>query len=572
MERKILKWRWNHTVLWMLLLLGNLQVFGQDTTDNNEYQYALIEAVKQKNLGNFTEAVKLYKLVIQSKPDCDVAYYEVGSIYLMTNQLEIATDYLASAYEMDPENEWYAFAYLNVLGGTESYDMMIDILHDKIKAQPEEVEWEFQLANVFYLQGKSRKSIRILENIEKERGFSEKVTLLKASIYEGEEKYELAKQEIDKVMILFPEAVQFRVVAAELSMKNGDEAEAAAYYLEILEIDSSNIFALTNLTDYYRKEGDYKNSIKYLTRSFRSPQIDVKRKLAIMSYYLSEEEYVIKYREELEGLLEVFLKVHPDEPEAWLLATDFYIDGREFEKAYIQLDKYLAEQTGNYPIYMQAVLLANAASLNDEMIRMANKALEVYPDSVDLLFFRGIGYYELGMYEELVDNFQDIPFQEFSSAEYASQSKMLVAEAYYRLGEHDKSDVIFEELIGEEPDNYMVLNNYSFYLAERGEKLDLAKQWSLQTILNNPENATFLDTYAWILYQLEEYEEAERYILEALNKGGGNDPEINEHAGDIQVALSSFEIAKSYYEKAILLGGERTRIELKIERIENGHE
>jgi tetratricopeptide (TPR) repeat protein len=329
---------------------------------------------------------------------------------------------------------------------------------------------------------------------------------------------------------------------------------------------------LTNLTDYYRKKGDYRSSIEYLARSFRSSQIDVKRKLAIMSYYLSEEEYLMKYRRELENLLKVFLEEHPDEAEAWLLATDFYIDGREFDKAFSRLNQYLEKNTGNYPIYMQAVLLANAASLNEEMIYTANRALEIYPDSSDLLFFRGIGYYELGRYEELVENFRDISFTSFSTGEYASQSRMLLAEAYYRLDQYHRSDSIFEQLIGEEPENYMVLNNYSYYLAERGEKLDLAKQWSLQTILNNPENATFLDTYAWILYRMKEYEEAERYILEALNKGGANDPEINEHAGDIQVALSSFEIARSYYEKAILLGGERNRIEEKIERLGNGYE
>jgi len=200
---------------------------------------------------------------------------------------------------------------------------------------------------------------------------------------------------------------------------------------------------------------------------------------------------------------------------------------------------------------------------------MADRALEVYPDSSDLVFFRGIGYYEQGKYKELIDNFRDVSNESYSTEEYASQSKMLVAEAYYRLGDYARSDSIFEILIAEEPENYMILNNYSYYLAERGEKLKEAKQWSLRTILNNPENATFLDTYAWILYRLNEYEEAERYILEALDKGGENNPEINEHAGDIQVALSSFEIARSYYNKAILLGGERTRIEKKIEDL--GH-
>ncbi len=567
-----MKWTLTAMILVVMLLFGNSTASGQDSNGNSDYQYALIEAVKQKNLGNLSEAVKLYKLVIQNKPDCDVAYYELGTIYLMTNQVETALDYLARAFRLDPDNEWYTYAYLNALGGAESYETMLEIIHDKIRKFPEEVEWEFQLANVLYMQGKSRKSIRILEKIEKDRGFSEKVTLLKASIYESEEQYDLAKQEIDKVMNLFPEAVQFRVVAAELCMKNGEEDAAASYYMEILEIDSTNIFALTNLTDYYRKKGDYKNSIHYLARSFRSSQIDVKRKLAILSYYLSEEEYLAKYRDELKSLLDVFLEEHPDEPEAWLLATDFYIDGKEFEKAFFQLKRYLDLKEGNYPVYMQAVLLANAASLNEEMIQTTNKALEIYPDSSDLLFFRGIGYYELGRYKELVENFRNVSYASFSADEYASQSKMLVAEAYYRLGEYQTSDSIFEQLITDEPENYMVLNNYSFYLAERGEKLGMAKQWSLQTILTNPENATFLDTYAWILYKLEEFEEAERYILEAISKGGENDPEINEHAGDIQVALSSFEIARSYYEKAILLGGERTRIEKKIERLDDGQD
>jgi len=145
---------------------------------------------------------------------------------------------------------------------------------------------------------------------------------------------------------------------------------------------------------------------------------------------------------------------------------------------------------------------------------------------------------------------------------------MLYAEAFYRLENYPKSDSLFEVLISEDPENYMVLNNYSYYLAERGEKLDQAREWSQKATWNNPDNATFLDTYAWVLFKLELYTEAEKFILDALEKGGENDPEVNEHAGDIQLALESYEIAKSYYRKAILLGGEKERLEEKIETLE----
>jgi tetratricopeptide (TPR) repeat protein len=550
-----------------MLFSATLSGWGQEVSKNRDYQYVLIEAVKQKNLGQLAEAVKLYQMVIKDKPDCAVAYFEAGSIYLMTNQPELALNNLSKAYELDPDNIWYSMAYINALGANESFDEMVDLLKQKRKLDPENVEWEYQLASAYFAMGKWAKSIRTLDKIEKERGFSEKITLLKASVYESEEKYDLAKEEVEKVMAIFPEAVQFWIVAAELSLKSGDEDAAAAYYQEILEVDSLNIFALTNLTDYYRKNGDLGKSLQYLAKSFGSSQIDVQRKMAILSYYLSEEENVTKYASELSVVIEEFAQTHPDESDLRLIAADFYIQNRMYEHAYIHLKRYLELNKGNYNIYMQTIMLANAASLDEELVLITDKAQEMYPDSADIRFFRGIGLYQTEDYQRLVDNFKDQPMDRYSNPDYAPQARMLLAEAYYRIKDYPRSDSIFEALIEEDPDNHMVLNNYSYYLAQRGEQLMKAKEWSYTTVRENPDNSTFLDTYAWVLYKLGSYGEAEKYILRALEKGGKNDPEVNEHAGDIQMALESYEIALSYYKKAILLGGDKARLEEQIEKI-----
>ena len=547
-----------------LLWLGSGICRGQADSGNLDYQYALIEAIKQKNLGNIPEAVKLYRLVIKDKPDCDAAHYELGNIYLMSNKIDLAVQSLEKAYSLDPDNHWYTMTYLNALGAGEQYETMEGILKDKIRKEPDEVEWEYQMATLYFSQGKTKKSVKTLENIEAKYGFSEKVTLLKASVYESEEEYELARQEIEKVMVLFPEAIQFRIVAAELCLKSGLEDQAAKYYLEILEVDSTNIYALTNLTDYYRKKEDYKKSFEYLARSFGSDLIDARRKMAILSYYLSEERFINNYKEELEHLINVLTEKHPEEMEVRLMAADFYIQTREYDKAYWQLRIYLENGNKNFPIYMQAILLANAGSLNEELLNITGEALMSYPDSADIRFFRGLGLYEQGDFRALIANLDSISMDNLTNEDYKFQSKMLYAEACYRLNDYVRSDSIFELLIAEEPDNYTVLNNYSYYLAERGEKLNKAEMWSHVAITTNPENATFLDTYAWVLFKLERFEEAEEFILKALEKGGENDPEINEHAGDIQVALESPEIAKSYYMKAVILGGDKMKLEKKI--------
>ena len=548
-----------------MLFSGIPAGWSQNNSNSKDYQYVLIEAVKQKNLGQLAKAVHLYNKVIEDKPDCDVAYFEAGSIYLMTNQLSLARKNLAKAYALDPDNQWYTIAYINALGASEEFDEVVEILKEKRKSDPENVEWEYQLASAYFAMGKWAKSIRTLEKIEKEKGFSEKITLLKASVYESEEKYDLAREEIEKVMQIFPEAIQFRIVAAELCMKSGKEDEAAGYYEQILEVDSMNIFALTNLTDFYRKQEDYGKSLTYLAKSFSSKQIDAKRKMAILSYYLSEEKYTNSYSDELSRVIEEFAKTHPDESDLRLLAADFYIQNRVYDRAYFHLKKYLESNRGTYNIYMQTIMLANASSLDEELIEISSRAMENYPDSADIRFFRGIGLYQTEEHEELVENFKGVGWDRFSNQEYAAQAKMLVAEAHYRLEDFTLSDSLFESLILEDPDNYMVLNNYSYYLAERGEQLQKAKEWSHKTVKNNPDNSTFLDTYAWVLYKLKDFEEAEKYILNALDKGGDNDPEVNEHAGDIQLALKSYEIAQSYYLKAILLGGDKEKLEEKIE-------
>lgn len=552
----------------IVVLFSGQECLAQQDEDNNDYQYALIEAVKQKNLGNLSEAVKLYRLVIKERPGCEVAYYEVGGIYLMSNQVDLAISNLKEAYELEPGNKWYVLAYLNALDAGKLYDEMEVILKEKVSSDPGEVEWEYQLAAVYFNQDKHKKAIKTLEKIEKEKGFSEKVSLLKASIYEGDEEYDLALIELEKVMAIFPEAIQFRIVAAELCMKDGREDDATQYYLEMLEVDSTNIFALTNLTDYYRKKEDYKSSFMYLSKSFASPMVDARRKMAILSFYLSDEKFINDYPDELANLLDVLIDVHPEEYDARLMASDFYIQRREYDKAYWNLRGYLGKGGSSYPLYMQAILLANAGGLNKELISVTGEAMVNYPDSLDIRFFRGIGFYEEAEYRALLDNYEGVSMDEFSTADYASQATMLIAEAYYRLDEHSKSDSIFESLIEDDPDNYMVLNNYSYYLAERGVKLAEAKKWSWKAIDNNPDNATFLDTYAWVLYRSGELEEAEKYILKALDKGGKNDPEVNEHAGDIQAALNSKEMALAYYQKAIMVGGDRQNLELKIENLD----
>jgi Tfp pilus assembly protein PilF len=125
----------------------------------------------------------------------------------------------------------------------------------------------------------------------------------------------------------------------------------------------------------------------------------------------------------------------------------------------------------------------------------------------------------------------------------------MLGEAYNGTREYEKSDKAFDEALAFNANNAIVLNNYSYYLALRKASLDKAEKMSALLIKNNPDNATFLDTYAWVLYTREKYKEARKIMERAVATGKANATHI-EHYGDILFKLNEVDLAVEQWEKA----------------------
>ena len=113
----------------------------------------------------------------------------------------------------------------------------------------------------------------------------------------------------------------------------------------------------------------------------------------------------------------------------------------------------------------------------------------------------------------------------------------------------------------------MILNNYGYYLSLREVELEKAEKMSRITIIAEPDNPTYLDTYAWILYKSGKKELALEYIEKAIQSGGNEDPDILEHCGDILFALDRKEEALVYWKKALEVGSESEELAGKIENL-----
>ena len=100
-------------------------------------------------------------------------------------------------------------------------------------------------------------------------------------------------------------------------------------------------------------------------------------------------------------------------------------------------------------------------------------------------------------------------------------------------------------------------------IALRQDHLEKAEQMAEKAVKNNPDNNTFLDTYAWVLFMREKYKEAKKVMEKAINSG--NVSAIHyEHYGDILYKLGNVDLAVEQWQKAKGLNPNRELIDKKI--------
>ncbi len=114
------------------------------------------------------------------------------------------------------------------------------------------------------------------------------------------------------------------------------------------------------------------------------------------------------------------------------------------------------------------------------------------------------------------------------------------------------------------PNDVMVMNNYAYFLSLDGRDLKRALKMSAITIEKEPLNATFLDTYAWILFRMERYSQAREYLEKALQYMEEPNPDMYEHYGDVMYKCGDIEAALENWHIAFQLNSESKLLESKI--------
>ena len=532
------------------------------------YQYALIEASRQKMIRNIDEAISLYKTCVNSNPKCDVAYYELGTVYSAIGENQKAEENLEKAYKINQDNYWYAIAYselLKINGNTAGSLKILKKLR-KINVNSA-LTIDFKISEIYSQNGKYRKALNLLEKIERENGVSEIISFKKIEIFKLQENFSGAEKVLSELISEAPEIVEYQIIKAEFYSETGDTLSAIRAYENAFIIDSSNIFAITNLADLYSALGDKAKAYYYLNQAFLNNNIPVGNKIQTMML-LNEDRELIRSNKEIIGeMVENLLFQYPENNDIKTVAYDFYNGLDNHKKALSIIKEILTVRKDDYIIWQQALYNASMLENFEEMVLIGEEALKYFPNKNELYLFVGMAYFQKEEYLKAYTILEGAYSNIRESDKVRVQFLLFISEASYKAGFKLNAYNYFEELVIEDPENYLVKNNYSYYLALDSVRLERAKELSYSTIVNAPENSTFLDTYAWVLFKMGDYGHAKDYAEKALVINEEKDPDIIFHYAEILYAQGKILESLKYYKLALERGYDSEIIENRVNRV-----
>ena len=529
-----------------------------------EYNYALTEATKQKLFGNFKQAAVLYQKCLEVNPNSDAAAFQLAGIYMMAQDFENAKKLTRRAVTIDPDNYWYKVQMTQLHMIKNEPDSAIAVYEGILNKWPAKVEVKFELSRLYSETGRENKAIKMLNEIERENGISEPVSMLKEQIYLRQGKPDLAVAELLALIAMAPEEVRYLGVLAELYTTLDRKEEAKRTYKKIFEIEPSNGVAQLSMAEFYRLENNTEKQFEYLAIAFRNPSLQIDRKMGVMIDFLTNQDRFKENKTGIDSLLTILEEEYPGDYRVQTAKADYLSKLERYEEALLVYDEVLMEQKGNYFIWEQAIFIENMLENNEGVYTRSTEALKYFNDKPLLFLFKGSAAMQLGKNEEAVQSLEKgLRFAD-NNLPLTVQFYSMLAEAWQNMGKHEKSDEYFEKALEIEPENIMILNNYGYYLSLREVELEKAEKMSRITIIAEPDNPTYLDTYAWILHKAGKQEQALEYIEKAVRSGGEEDSDILEHYGDILYALERKEEAAKYWKKAVEAGSESEELKEKI--------
>jgi tetratricopeptide (TPR) repeat protein len=515
--------------------------------DKEVSEALFVDGVKYVTLEDYPKALDRLLKAYALSPDNAAVNYKIAEANLLSGNLRDAANYARAAVQLEPKNAYYYLLLAQAQASQKQYDAATATYATLVREVPGSGNYLFQLADLYLAQNKLPEALGTLEKAQQQFGALDEISFKRQQIYLRQNNLPLALKEGESLIANNPTEPRYVLAQAEMYASNNRLPEAIRVAEQALRIDPDNPQARLILAEVYRQQDQPEASQKQLKLAFENPSLDIDQQVRILVGYLKQLPND-KLNSLVLDLAAATVRSHPKEAKAYSVAGDVQtLTGKKREARNTYL-KALRFDNSKYQLWQQVVLLDAELNQADSLLVHSDRALELFPNQAQLWFFNGVGHSLKQQPKQAVSALEHGRKLAAGNAELQAQFDAQLGDAYHELKDNAKSDAAYESALAAEPNNYGALNNYSYYLSLRGEKLEKAKEMSSRTVKQFPDNDTYLDTYAWILYKLKDYAGARTSLEHALKTT--KDAAVIEHYGDVLWQLGQRSQAIAEWQRA----------------------
>jgi tetratricopeptide (TPR) repeat protein len=523
-----------------------------------EAEFYFVEGEKFFILEDYAKALVYYQKSIDINPNNATVHYKMAEVLAHSENQEDLAKAIVSierALLLEKKNKFFYLLAGGLYSHVTRFDKAAQTFETMLREVPGTEEYLYELAAVYQYAGKPEDAIATYNRAEAFFGINETTALQKQRIYFEQGKNELAFQEGEKLLKAFPDEERFAVGLAEAVSQYGHKEKGIVYLEQFIRENKIAPNARMLLAGLYRDTNREEKARALLLLVFDDPEVELTSKLIVLSTYnaeLNQNKGRKPDTEKEQFALDLFARLekeYPNEPHVIVIGGDLYLTLGQNAEARKRYQQAIEAGISNFDVWQNLLYLEMQLGAFNDVIQHSEQAMEYFPNQAMLYYFNGIAQLRNKNNREAIRSLEQTKRLSAANPALVGEVNGLLGDAYNASKEFDKSDKAYDEALLINPNNYTVLNNYSYYLALRKANLEKAEKMSTLLIKNNPDNATYLDTHAWVLFVRQKYREAKKFMERAMDTGMVNATHF-EHYGDILFKLGDVDNAVQQWEKA----------------------
>jgi tetratricopeptide (TPR) repeat protein len=531
--------------------------------DSGMVKQLFFSALREKTIENTKLASELFNRVLQIDPTNDASMFELAGLEKARNNYPVVQSLLERAVTVNPNNEWYWIALAGSYEKSNDLSKLENVFNELIRLNPTKPDYYYDKANALAIQKRYDEALKLYDKVEELAGPSEDLLINRQKIYIRQGDVKKAISALDELITANPTQVKYYMMQAEIYSSNNLNDKALEVLLKAKSIDPQNGIVHLALADIYRERKNTEASYDELEIAFANPNVDLDQKLRIILGYVPQfpEPNARASALELSRLLTV---AHPANSKAFAIYGDMLLQSEKTPEAKAAYKKAISLDNQAYNVWEQLVRIDLSENDVDAAIKDGETSLSFFPNQSWMNYMVGVAWQQKNDCKKAISYLKNAVSLETQDKDLLTQSYSALGDCYHSLGDTKNSDGSYEKALAINPDNAFTLNNYAYYLSLRNEQLDKAAQMSKHSNDLQANNASFEDTYAWILFKQKKYAEAKLWIEKSLLHDKGSSPVKTEHYGDILFFLGDTDAAVQNWTKAKAQGSKSPVLERKI--------